>query len=42
MLHLLGTDAEHAIGEAVHGLVLAVDRFALTMIDRSTPARWHG
>jgi len=29
VLHLLDTDAEHAIGETVHGLVLAVDRLAL-------------
>ena len=29
VLHLVGVDAEHAAGKAVHGLLLAVDRFAL-------------
>ena len=29
MAHLQGADAEHAVGEAVHRLLLAVDRFAL-------------
>jgi hypothetical protein len=29
MRHLLGADAEHAVGKAVHGLLLTVDRFAL-------------
>ena len=29
VLHLLGADAEHAVGKAVHGLLLAVDRLAL-------------
>ncbi len=29
VLHLVGVDAEHAAGKAVHGLLLTVDRFAL-------------
>lgn len=29
VLHVLHAHAEHAAGEAVHGLLLAVDRFAL-------------
>ncbi len=53
VFHLLGADAEHAIGKAVHGLVLTVDRLALHddrsqqhaqragMGDGATPIRGH-
>ena len=29
MLHLLGAEAKHPTGKPMHGLLLAVDRFAL-------------